>query len=193
MADVPSAVFTVGHSTRMLETLIDLLAGATIVRLVDVRTVPRSRTHPQFDRAALPAALAGAGIGYTHLPGLGGLRRPRPDSIHGVWRNASFRGYADHMETPVFAAELEALIALAGAERTAIMCAEAVPCRCHRWLIADALVARGIPVGHLLEAGRVEPHVLTRWARVVSGRVRYAEPPPPSLELDFGPRREPPS
>jgi len=170
----PSApILTVGHSTRPLAEFLAMLAAAGVEMLVDVRTVPRSRRNPQFAREALPAALREAGIGYEHLRALGGLRRSRPDSVNTAWRNDAFRGYADHMQTEEFEAGLARLLEIARHARTAIMCAEAVPWRCHRSLIADALVARGVPVEHVLSSARRGPHRLTAWARVDGTRVTY--------------------
>lgn len=166
-------VLTVGHSTRSLEAFADLLRAHGIEQVVDVRTVPRSRRNPQFNRETLPAALAAYGIGYIHLPSLGGLRHPRTDSPNTAWRNLSFRGYADYMATPEFAAGLDALLALAGQRHVAIMCAEAVPWRCHRSLIADALLVRGVPVEDILSATRRQPHRLTPFARVEGMRITY--------------------
>jgi uncharacterized protein (DUF488 family) len=166
-------VWTVGHSTRTAAELVELLRGHGIDRLVDVRTIPRSRRNPQFNQETLSASLAAAGIAYAHMPGLGGLRRPRPDSLNTAWRNASVRGYADHMQTPDFARNLEALMELAGQGRTAVMCAEAVPWRCHRSLLADALVARRAVVRHIVAPARAEPHALTPWAHVEGIRVTY--------------------
>ncbi len=168
-----TVVLTIGHSTRTLEALLHLLQAHAVKRLVDVRTVPRSRHNPQFNRDTLPEALCAAGIRYTHMPGLGGLRHPRADSVNAAWRNDSFRGFADHMQTPEFATSLEALIEPARKERLAIMCAEAVPWRCHRSLIADALVARGISVRHIMTPTRAEPHTVTPWARVEGKSVTY--------------------
>lgn len=136
-------VLTIGHSTRTIETFIELLKLNGVKRLVDVRTIPRSRHNPQFNRDALPDTLRPAGIHYTHMEDLGGLRHARPDSPNTGWHNTSFRGFADYMQTPEFAAGLETLIQAAGLEQTVIMCAEAVPWRCHRSLIADALTASG--------------------------------------------------
>jgi len=135
--------------------------------------MPRSRRHPHFDRQRLADALAGLGIRYTHLGELGGLRKPRADSVNGAWRNASFRGYADHMQTPAFAAALAELVQMSAAERVAIMCAEAVPWRCHRSLLADALTARGLRVLHITAPDRPAAHALTPFARVENGRVIY--------------------
>lgn len=143
--------------------------------LVDVRRYPGSRRHPQFAREALSRALEAEGIGYLHEPDLGGHRRPREDSPNTAWRNDAFRGYADHMAGPEFARALDRL--RAAPPRTAVMCAEAVPWRCHRQLIADALVARGVEVRHILGPGRVEPHALRADARVgEDGRVTYPGP-----------------
>ncbi|MDI3339523.1 MAG: DUF488 domain-containing protein [Sphaerobacter sp.] len=166
-------VLTIGHSTRPLEELIDLLRANGVTRLVDVRTVPRSRTNPQFNRETLPAALAAAGIAYTHAPGLGGLRKARADSPNTGWRNASFRGFADYMQTPEFTAALDALIAVARLDRVALMCAEAVPWRCHRSMIADALTVRGVPVAHLIGAEPPRPHHLTPFAVVHGTAITY--------------------
>jgi uncharacterized protein (DUF488 family) len=166
-------VFTIGHSTRQISDFIHLLKSHGVQRVVDVRTLPRSRFNPQFDVTRFPSLLRTAHIQYTHLPGLGGLRRPRPDSINLGWRNESFRGYADHMQTPVFKQELERCVALASAERVAVMCAEAVPWRCHRSLIADALVARGIDALEIASDSRVRPHALTPFAQVNGTDVTY--------------------
>lgn len=173
-----SLVFTIGHSTRELPAFIDLLKENGVTMLVDVRTVPRSRKNPQFNRETLPDALRVAGIDYLHLPGLGGLRRARPDSPNMGWRNASFRGYADYMSTPEFAESLERLLDLTARERVALMCAEAVPWRCHRSLIGDALLIRGIPVEDIMGAGRTQPHALTSWAVVQGTEITY----PPTAE-----------
>ena len=177
-------ISTIGHSTRPLDTFVDLLRAHRVDTLVDVRTVPRSRRHPQFNRESLPESLRAAGIGYTHMPGLGGLRHPRCDSINTGWRNAGFRGYADHMQTPEFDENLRALVDRARRERVAIMCAEAVPWRCHRSLIADALTARGIGVGHILSAERAQPHRLTPFARVEGSTVTYPSSEPFDLPFD---------
>ena len=166
-------VWTIGHSTRTTETLVELLLAHGIETLVDVRSFPRSRRNPQFDRERLPAALEAAGIAYRHEPGLGGRRRPRADSINTGWRNPGFRGYADHMQTADFAAHLDRLIEGAQRGRSTLMCAEAVPWRCHRSLIADALAARGVAVRHILGIERAEPHRLTPFARIDGTSVTY--------------------
>jgi uncharacterized protein (DUF488 family) len=168
-------VFTIGHSTRSIEELLALLAEHGIRVLVDVRRYPASRRHPQFSRDALAASLAAAGIEYVHEPDLGGRRAARPDSPHTAWRVEAFRGYADHMETPAFNTALERLIRRAAGTPTAILCAEAVPWRCHRRLISDALIARGVEVLHILSPGRAEPHELDANARLLpDGRLLYA-------------------
>jgi len=165
-------VFTIGHSTRPLDDFIALLAGNGVIQLADVRTVPKSRRHQQFVREALAESLPRAGIAYRHFPGLGGLRKPRQDSANTAWRNDSFRGYADYMETAPFVRALEELIAWAG-RPTAIMCAEAVWWQCHRQLVADALVARGVEVRHIVSAAAPQAHKLTEFARVEGTHVTY--------------------
>jgi uncharacterized protein (DUF488 family) len=166
-------VVTIGHSTRILETFIHLLQAYEVKQIVDVRTVPRSRHNPQFNRETLPYDLKTAGIEYLHLPWLGGLRHPRPDSANTGWRNASFRGFADYMETPEFENQLGKLIKLAQRKRIALMCAEALPWRCHRSLIADALEVRGIKVAHILDPTHLQPHKMTPFARVSGTRLVY--------------------
>jgi len=166
-------VFTIGHSTRPISEFIDLLNAHGVQRLVDVRTIPQSRHNPQFGREQLSASLEQAGIHYTHMPGLGGLRRPRKDSTNTGWRNASFRGYADYMQTAEFEESLNRCMELASEEQVALMCAEAVPWRCHRSLIADALLARGIDVQEITSATAARPHALTPWARVEGTKVTY--------------------
>jgi uncharacterized protein (DUF488 family) len=176
-------VLAIGHSTRPIDELIALLRGEGVATVADVRTVPRSRANPQFEGPALARALSAAGIGYAHLPRLGGLRRARRDSPNGAWRNASFRGYADHMQTPEFEEGLCELRALAKSGPVAVMCAEAVPWRCHRCLLADALAARGVLVQHIVGIGRTTPHRLTPFARVEGRRVTY---PPEGAGADAG-------
>ncbi len=167
------AILTIGHSTRSLEAFIEILRAHGVKHLLDVRTIPRSRHNPQFNRDTLPEVLRLSGIAYTHMPDLGGLRHARPDSPNTGWKNASFRGYADYMQTPEFEAGLEKLIQLAAREQVAIMCAEALPWRCHRSLIADALMARGVPVENILGAGRTQPHTLTPFAEAMGTRITY--------------------
>jgi uncharacterized protein (DUF488 family) len=166
-------VCTIGHSNRPLETFLDLLRSNEITHVLDVRTVPRSRHNPQFGQEALPASLASAGIAYTHIPGLGGLRHARADSVNTGWRNASFRGYADYMQTPEFAKEVDAVAELAGAERVVLMCAEAVPWRCHRSMIGDALLVRGVRVEDIIGPKGRKPHVLTPFAVVDGTHITY--------------------
>ena len=166
-------VLTVGHSTRALEAFIQLLQAHGVKRVLDVRTVPRSRRNPQFNRELLPNSLGQAKIGYTHLKELGGLRHPLPDSLNTGWRNSSFRGFADYMQTPEFAAGLAKLMKFASRAQVALMCAEAVPWRCHRSLIADALVVQGVRVEHILSATRRKEHSLTPFARVEGTRITY--------------------
>lgn len=170
-------ICTIGHSTHPLEEFIELLHINEVAHVLDVRTVPRSRHNPQFGIDVLPAFLQAAGIRYTHLPGLGGLRRARADSPNGGWRNASFRGYADYMQTPEFAENVEQVAHLAADERCALMCAEAVPWRCHRSLIADALTLRGVRVEDIVGPKTRKLHKLTPWAHVDGLCIVY--PPPP--------------
>jgi len=196
-------VFTIGHSTRTLEELVAQLEAHGVVRLADIRTVPRSRRHPQFGIDVLARALPEAGIAYRHFPRLGGLRRPRPDSTNAAWRHPGFCGYADYMQTPAFDRALGELLAFAGepagsaasrsrnaggdAEGTrgmgpaaagrpghaVVMCAEALWWRCHRRLVADALAARGVEVRHIVSRTVAEPHRFTEFGRVRDGRVSY--------------------
>lgn len=164
---------TIGHSTHTLEEFIGLLQAHGATRVVDVRTVPRSRHNPQFNKAALPRSLEKAGLGYVHKPGLGGLRHATRNSPNGGWRNASFRGYADYMQTPEFAQSLDGLIRLANQDRIVLMCAEAVPWRCHRSLIADALLVRGIRTEDIMSATRRQVHTLTPFAKVLGTAITY--------------------
>ena len=179
--DVAPRIMTIGHSTRTLEEFLRLLQAHGALRVVDVRTVPRSRHNPQFNKASLPRALKITGVSYIHFPGLGGLRHAKNDSTNQGWRNASFRGYADYMQTPEFAQSLDELIRLASQEQIVLMCAEAVPWRCHRSLIADALQVRGIRTEHILSATRRQVHVLTPFAKIKGTQITYptgdAEPP----------------
>ena len=170
-------MWTIGHSTRTLDALLALLRAHGIERVMDVRRFPRSRRHPHVNADALARDLPAAGLAYRHLPGLGGFRRPRKDSRNTGWRNASFRGYADYMETEEFAGHLATLLDEARAGRTAIMCAEAVPWRCHRSLISDALLARGVEVRHILGEAPAAAHALTAGARIEGTRVIYPGEP----------------
>jgi uncharacterized protein (DUF488 family) len=169
-------VYTIGHSTRSLEEFVGLLQAHGVRRLIDVRTVPRSRHNPQFNRDTLPADLERAGIGYRHMGGLGGLRKTRPDSVNRGWRNLSFRGYADYMQTEEFAQNLGELAHAAADEQVAIMCAEAVPWRCHRSLVGDALLVRGLGVEEIVDAKRRQPHRLTPFASVEGDSITYPAP-----------------
>jgi uncharacterized protein (DUF488 family) len=166
-------VLTIGHSTRTLDELIALLRTHGVERLVDVRAYPRSRRHPQFNSDTLPAALAAVGIGYSHLPSLGGKREGRADSTNTGWREPAFRAYADHMDTAAFTAGMKTLLDAAARQRVAIMCAEAHPSHCHRSLISDALVARAVPVEHIVGPGPLQPHRPPPFARIAEGRVTY--------------------
>jgi len=172
------AVFTVGHSTLPIERFVVLLHTFGIEQLADIRTVPRSGHNPQFNGEALTYALKQEKIAYVALPALGGLRRPRKDSPNTGWRNESFRGYADYMQTEEFQEGLESLIDLSRQKRVAIMCAEAVPWRCHRSLVADALTIRDIPVIEILPEDRYRTHKLTPFARVENRQITY----PPEQE-----------
>jgi len=164
---------TIGHSTRPMEEFIRLLEAHNVACVVDVRTIPRSRHNPQFNKESLRAALKKSGIGYKHHPGLGGLRKTTAASVNIGWRNASFRGFADYMQTPEFAKALEKLIPLASKAQVALVCAEAVPWRCHRSLIADALLVRRIPVDHIMSLSRRQVHVLTSFAKVRGRKITY--------------------
>jgi uncharacterized protein (DUF488 family) len=169
----PAKLFTIGHSTRSLEQFLGLLSREGATHLVDVRAFPTSTRYPHFARENLERAIVDSGGRYTHMPSLGGRRRGRRDSHNTQWRNASFRAYADYMETREFAEALDDLLALASLEPTVIMCAEAVPWRCHRTLISDAVVARGVAVHHILDA-ETQPHRLTSFGRIDDdGKVRY--------------------
>ncbi|HYV24809.1 MAG TPA: DUF488 domain-containing protein [Pyrinomonadaceae bacterium] len=172
MAQVLS-VFTIGHSTRSLDEFSEILKSFRIEILVDVRSFPGSRRYPHFNREALEDSLGATGIQYIHLPELGGRRRPLPDSLNMTWRNESFRGYADYMETDNFSEGIGRLLELARDRRTAIMCSEAVWWRCHRSMISDYLKAKGVDVIHLLAAGKSEAHPYTSAARIVNGELSY--------------------
>jgi uncharacterized protein (DUF488 family) len=175
-------VFTIGHGTRDIEDFIDILSEYRIRCLVDVRSIPRSRHNPQFNKGKLPGVLEINKIGYRHVSELGGFRRPRADSPNDGWRNEGFRGFADYMSTDVFEQALKELAALSQERRTALMCAETLPWRCHRSLIADVLVLRGISVDHLLRPGTLQHHRITSWAQVDGLRLTY-----PSRQCPDGP------
>ena len=170
-------IYSIGHSTRSETEFIDLLRAHQIAILADIRTIPGSRRNPQFNRAELSEALQRAGIKYTHLPRLGGLRKSiGAQSPNQAWLNASFRGYADYMQTDEFEAGLGELLNLASLGPVAMMCAEAVPWRCHRSLVSDALLARGIRVQHITGRGQPSPHEMTSFASVRAGKVTYPLP-----------------
>jgi uncharacterized protein (DUF488 family) len=175
-----TVVHTIGHSTRPLDEFISMLQAHSISKLVDIRTVPRSARNPQFNRESLPQDLAKAGIRYEHLASLGGLRKPRANSLNTGWKNESFRGYADYMQTPEFAGAIDRVVDEAIRENICLMCAEAVPWRCHRSLVSDALLARGICAIHIMSAKTAQPHKLTSFARVRGKSVTY-----PAETLDF--------
>jgi uncharacterized protein (DUF488 family) len=166
-------IYTIGHSTRTAEAFLHLLQGHHIRQLADVRKVPRSKRHPQFTKDALAEFLSQHAIRYQHFPGLGGLRKPRPDSINTAWRHEGFRGYADYMQTSEFSKALDTLQRFAAEAPTAVMCAEALWWRCHRRLLADALLVRGVPVWHILSAAEPEQHALSDFATATCRRVIY--------------------
>jgi uncharacterized protein (DUF488 family) len=170
-----TGLFTIGHSNRALDEFVRMLQAHGVEVLVDVRTIPRSRHNPQFNGDALTNSLRAAKIGYSHMKALGGLRRTRKDSINAGWRNASFRGFADYMQTAEFADALGDLMALSRTKSVAIMCAEALPWRCHRSLIADALTVRGINVQHIFSETQCKSHSLTPFLKTEDGRLSYPE------------------
>ncbi len=178
-------IWTIGHSTKPIEDFLDLLKAHGIERLVDVRTVPRSRHNPQFNTDAVAGSLAKASVSYRHSAGLGGLRKAKKDSVNQAWRNASFRGYADYMQTEDFWSALADLMAESRTQRTAIMCAEAVPWRCHRSMIADALTTRGWTVEHIMSPAKADVHALTSFAVVEQGRITYPAPCDPKAPRLF--------
>jgi len=167
------SLWTIGHSTLSIEDFISKLESFEIQVLADVRSYPGSRRYPHFNREELNGSLADANIRYEHFPELGGRRRARPDSLNMAWRNESFRGYADYMETDKFREGIERLLALAGKQRLAIMCSEAVWWRCHRSLISDYLKVKGIEVNHIMSIGKAEPHPFTSAAGIVDGELSY--------------------
>jgi uncharacterized protein (DUF488 family) len=170
-------IFTIGHSTRPIADFIRLVKAHGIRRVIDVRTIPRSRHNPQFNRDQLSPALHSARVHDRHMPGLGGLRRALRNSNNTGWQNAGFRGYADYMQTSMFRASLDKCVELAKRERVVLMCAEAVPWRCHRSLIADALLVRGIEVREITSGVRTRPYSLTPWAHVDGVQVTYPKRP----------------
>jgi uncharacterized protein (DUF488 family) len=184
--DAAPLVMTIGHSTHTLQEFISLLQAHAAACVVDVRTIPRSRYNPQFNKDSLPQSLKEAGLEYVHMPGLGGLRHTKGDSPNLGWRNASFRGFADYMQTPEFVESLEELIRLAGRKRIVLMCAEALPWRCHRSLIEDALLVRGIPSEDILSATHRSVHTLTPFAKVDGTTLTY-----PAVAPDSPPKKPP--
>jgi len=166
-------VFTIGHSTRTINEFVELLKIYRVNLIVDVRTVPRSRHNPQFNKETLPKTLKIEGIKYIHMPEIGGLRRPKHDSVNLAWRNSGFRGYADYMQTKEFTDNLLKIIALARENHLALMCAEALPWRCHRSLISDALTVRHIKVQHIISATSCINHELTEFAQVEGIKITY--------------------
>lgn len=179
-------VCTIGHSNRSIGSFVELLRANEIVRVLDVRTVPRSGHNPQFNRETLAESLGALNIGYTHLPGLGGLRHARPDSLNTAWNNLSFRGYADYMQSPEFADNVQRVAELATTERCALMCAEAVPWRCHRSLIGDALLVRGVRVEDIVGPEKRKPHTLTTFAHVDGMQITYPPPADALRQTVFG-------
>jgi uncharacterized protein (DUF488 family) len=173
---MPHVLWTIGHSTRLIDEFITLLKAHGVQRLVDVRTIPRSRHNPQFNSENLSTTLKNEGFWYVHMPQLGGLRKAKKDSINLGWRNESFRGYADYMQTEQFGEALEELMAYGTNKKVAIMCAEAVPWRCHRSLIADALVSRSWEVRHIMTEAKVDQHQLTSFASMENGQLHYPKP-----------------
>jgi uncharacterized protein (DUF488 family) len=166
-------IYTIGHSTHTAEEFAGLLRAHRITQIADVRTVPKSRRHPHFNGTELDTILRNHGIAYRHFPALGGFRTPRPDSRNTAWTHPAFRGYADYMETDAFRVALTALLQFAGRGSTAIRCAESVWWRCHRRLLADALVVTGATVRHILSLAEPKPHELSEFARVQDGGVTY--------------------
>lgn len=178
MTFISSTLWTVGHSTRPIEEFIGLLQTHGIQLMVDVRTIPFSRRNPQFHQESLAQSLREAGLQYRHMPVLGGRRKSRPDSVNVGWRNQGFRGYADYMQTQEFWDALEELVDIGQQSPSVVMCAEAVPWRCHRSLIADALVIRGWTVQHIISASSLKTHTLTPFAKPEAGRLTYPSESP---------------
>ena len=166
-------VQTIGHSTRTLDEFIALLKAHAVTLVVDVRTIPRSRHNPQFNENSLPESLKKAGIGYVHMAGLGGLRHAKHNSVNTGWRNTSFRGYADYMQTPEFEQAIAELIRLLKEKTTVYCCTEAVFWRCHRQLVSDALLARGYRIGHIFSATKVEEHSFTKFVQAEGTTLTY--------------------
>jgi uncharacterized protein (DUF488 family) len=182
LSDTSTLILTIGHSTHSMEEFVALLQTHGVQKVADVRSIPRSRRNPQFNIDLLAGSLKEVGVEYRHMPGLGGFRRPRPDSKNLGWRTEGFRGYADFMATAEFEGNLAELIGLARKKQVVIMCAEAVYLRCHRQLIADALLVRGLRVEHIISLTRRIPHQLTAWARVEGTKVTYPANSRPSAQ-----------
>ncbi len=170
-------ILTIGHSTRALDDFLDILRAHTVTRLVDVRTIPRSRRNPQFNQDSLSESLKQSAIDYVLMKQLGGLRHPKADSPNTGWRNSSFRGFADYMQTQEFVKSIDQLIGLAQNSQAVIMFAEVLPWRCHRWLISDALLVRGVHVEHIMTIKTRTKHSLTKFALVKDSQVTYPESP----------------
>ena len=168
-----NVIYTIGHSTHTLDAFLELLKINHVTVAADVRTIPRSRRNPQFNGDTLPADLSSNGINYVHMAGLGGLRRPRSDSPNKGWLNSSFRGFADYMQTAEFSTNLQMLIEMSHKDTVVLMCAEAVPWRCHRSIISDALSIRGVKVEHIIGRSGTRAHVLTPWAQVQGSVITY--------------------
>lgn len=171
--DQALSIWTVGHSTRSAEQFKEIILAHQVEVLLDVRSFPGSRRYPHFNKPELSRHLTSSGILYVHLPELGGRRRPLPDSKNTAWQNASFRAYADHMESEEFQKGIETLLELSETKRTAVMCAEALWWRCHRSLISDFLKAKGVEVIHIIDARKTEAHPYTSAARIVEGQLSY--------------------
>ena len=177
----PLTVFTIGHSTHPFDDFVAMLTAHGVAQLVDVRTIPKSRRNPQYNTESLAVELPARGIRYVHMKALGGLRKPRKDSVNTAWRNESFRGYADYMASEDFRQGIERLIELAREKPTVVMCAEAVPWRCHRSLIGDALLVRRIKVEDIMSRTERREHVLTDFAQVHGEEVTYPAESTPTL------------
>ena len=176
MSEENIRIWTIGHSNKTLDEFLELLTSNEIEAIADVRSFPSSRKYPYFNAEPLSGSLAGAGIDYLPFLDLGGRRRVRPDSRNTAWINDSFRGYADYMETGEFMTGIERLLDVAGSRRTAVMCAEAVWWRCHRSMISDELITRGVNVIHIISVHKTMPHTYTSPARVVDGKLTYHAP-----------------
>jgi uncharacterized protein (DUF488 family) len=173
---MPTIIYTIGHSTRTLDEFVEILNAHAIALLVDIRTIPKSRHNPQFNKDNLTRDLPRKGIAYLHLPDLGGLRKAQKNSVNAGWRNASFRGFADYMQTRAFVSALRRLMQLGKSRRVAVMCAEGNPFRCHRSLVADALTVRKVHVLHISSKTSARAHTMTKFARIDGTRITY--PPP---------------